>query len=76
MTAELYGTDWCGYCRRAKTLLKARGITYEEFIVGEDISQAALTEKIGKPAQTVPQIFIDGEYVGGYTELSTRLSAS
>jgi glutaredoxin len=76
MTAELYGTHACGYCRRAKSLLEARGIEYREFIVGQDISAEALSGKIGKPALTVPQIFLDGEYVGGYTELAGRLGVS
>jgi glutaredoxin 1 len=76
MTAEVYGTQACGYCRRAKSLLKARGIEYQEFIVGEDISSETLSSKIGKPALTVPQIFLDGEYIGGYTELAGRLGVS
>ena len=76
MTAEVYGTQSCGYCRRAKSLLKAKGIEYQEFIVGEDISPEALSSKIGKPALTVPQIFLDGEYIGGYTELAGRLDVS
>ena len=76
MTAEVYGTHSCGYCRRAKSLLKAKGIEYQEFIVGEDISSEALSSRIGKPALTVPQIFLDGEYVGGYTELAGRLGVS
>ena len=73
MSAEVYGTEACGYCRRAKSLLEARGIEYEEFIVGEHISREALSRKIGKPVLTVPQIFLDGEYIGGYTELAGRL---
>ena len=76
MTAEVYGTQACGYCRKAKGLLKARGIEYQEFIVGEDISSEALSGKIGKQALTVPQIFLDGEYIGGYTELAGRLGVS
>ena len=76
MTAEVYGTHSCGYCRRAKSLLKAKGVEYQEFIVGEDISSDALSSKIGKPALTVPQIFLDGEYIGGYTELAARLGVS
>jgi glutaredoxin len=75
MKAELYGTDWCGYCRRAKSLLKSKGIEVDEFLVDEDISLDALAEKIGKPASTVPQIFLDGEYIGGYSELVRRLAA-
>ena len=76
MTAEVYGTQSCGYCRRAKSLLKARGVEYEEFIIGQDISSEALSSKIGKPALTVPQIFLDGEHIGGYTELAGRLGVS
>lgn len=76
MTAEVYGTQACGYCRRAKSLLKAKGIEYQEFIVGEDISSEALSSKIGKPALTVPQIFLDGEHIGGYTELAGKLGVS
>ena len=75
MTAAVYGTRSCGYCHRAKSLLEAKGIEYEEFVVGEDISMEALSDKIGKPARTVPQIFLDGEYIGGYTELAGRLGA-
>jgi glutaredoxin len=76
MTAEVYGSSWCGYCRRAKSLLKARGIEYQEFIVEEDISRDELSKKIGRPALTVPQIFLDGEHIGGYTELAARLGVS
>jgi glutaredoxin len=76
MTAEVYGSLGCGYCRRAKSLLQARGIEYREFIVGQDISGDDLSTKIGKPALTVPQIFLDGEYIGGYTELAARLGVS
>ena len=76
MSAEVYGTQHCGYCRRAKSLLEARGIEYQEFIVRKNISSEALSSRIGKPALTVPQIFLDGEYIGGYTELAGRLGVS
>jgi glutaredoxin len=76
MSAEVYGTRTCGYCRRAKSLLEARGIEYQEFIVGRDISREALSSKVGKPVLTVPQIFLDGEHIGGYTELAGKLGVS
>jgi glutaredoxin len=76
MTAEVYGTQSCGYCRRAKSLLNAKNIEYQEFIVGVDISAEELSSKIGKTALTVPQIFLDGEHIGGYTELAGRLGVS
>ena len=74
MTAQLYGTDWCGYCARAKSLLEKNGIEFEEHLVDEDISLEALSEKIGKRVATVPQIFLEGEYIGGYSELQARLT--
>jgi glutaredoxin len=75
MTAKVYGSPWCGYCRRAKSLLTAKGVEYEEILVGEEISREELSRKIGRPALTVPQIFLDGEYIGGYTELADKLGA-
>lgn len=75
MSAEIYATQSCGFCRMAKSLLEANGIEYQEFIVGNDISPEALSSRIGKPVRTVPQIFIDGEYIGGYTELARRLGS-
>ena len=65
----MYTTAWCGYCTRAKMLLENRGLDYEE--VRMDTNPAfrdKLVELCGR--WTVPQIFIDGHHVGGYSELS------
>ena len=64
---------------RAKRLLDARGIQYDEIDVADDaVLRAALVEQTGR--RTVPQIFIDGESIGGFEELaaldaSTRLAS-
>ena len=64
----MYTTAWCGYCVRAKALLRSRGIAYEEIDLGDDPSfRARLNELTG--GWTVPQILIDGRPIGGYTEL-------
>ena len=64
----MYTTAWCGYCVRAKALLDARGLAYEEVRVdGDDDFRATLHETTG--GWTVPQILIDGKPIGGYTEL-------
>lgn len=76
MKARLYGTDWCGYCARAKALLEKSGIEVEELLVGEDVSLDDVSQQIGKRVTTVPQVFLDDEYVGGYTELAERLKAA
>lgn len=65
---EIYTTAWCGYCERAKALLRQRGLAYEERRIDEEPDfRARLQERTGR--WTVPQILIDGEPIGGYTEL-------
>jgi glutaredoxin 3 len=65
---RMYTTAWCGYCVRAKTLLEQRGLPYEEIRMDDDPHfRQKLLELTGR--WTVPQIFIDDEPIGGYTEL-------
>jgi glutaredoxin 3 len=65
---ELYTTAWCGFCVRAKALLEARGLEYEEIeLDGRPDFRARLQEQTG--GWTVPQIVIDGRPIGGYSEL-------
>jgi glutaredoxin 3 len=64
----IYSTRWCGYCVRAKALLDARGIEYEEISLDDDSGfRQKLFDLTG--AWTVPQILIDERPIGGYTEL-------
>jgi glutaredoxin 3 len=64
----MYTTRWCGYCVRAKALLDSRGLPYEEVNLDDDPQfRRRLNELTG--GWTVPQIVIDGEPIGGYTEL-------
>jgi glutaredoxin 3 len=65
---RMYTTPWCGYCVRAKALLKSRGLDFEEIDLGDDPAfRARLNELTG--GWTVPQILIDERPIGGYTEL-------
>jgi len=64
----MYTTEWCGYCVRAKALLDARGLDYEEVDLGDDPAfRARLNELTG--GWTVPQIVVDDRVIGGYAEL-------
>lgn len=64
----MYTTRWCGYCVRAKALLEGKGLPYEEVSLdGDPNFRHTLKELTG--GWTVPQIVIDGEPIGGYTEL-------
>lgn len=66
---EVYSTATCPYCVRAKRLLEARGIVYQEIDVGTDAAvRASVVQRSGR--RTVPQIFIDGQAIGGYEELA------
>jgi glutaredoxin 3 len=65
---RMYTTTWCGYCVRAKALLDARGLEYEEIRLEDDAGfRVRLHELTG--GWTVPQILIDDRVIGGYTEL-------
>ncbi len=64
----MYTTRWCGYCVRAKALLDAKGLAYDEIDLDDEPNfRQLLMEATG--GYTVPQILLDGEPIGGYTEL-------
>ena len=65
----LYVTETCGYCRMAESLLRRRGIAFVAVDV-TDLPEARswLIEKTGR--RTVPQIFVKGASIGGFTELA------
>jgi glutaredoxin 3 len=65
---QVYTTRWCGYCVRAKALLDARGLPYDEVSLDHDPAfRQKLFDLTG--GWTVPQILIGGEPIGGYSEL-------
>lgn len=71
----VYTTSVCPYCVQAKRLLAERSIPYDEIDVGSDAAQRdEMIQKAGGK-RTVPQIFIDGAHVGGYTELRALADA-
>jgi glutaredoxin 3 len=66
----VYTTQYCPFCVRAKNLLQQRGVAYEEIMIGEDDDQAWDDLYQRSRMQTVPQIYVDGKIVGGFTELA------
>ena len=66
--AIIWSTSTCGFCIQAKRLLDTKGIVYEERMIGKGYTKDDLL-KVVPNAKTVPQIFIEDEYIGGYTEL-------
>lgn len=68
MKATIWSKPGCTYCVQAEQLLKLKGYEIEERKIGFGWNREQLFEAV-PDAKTVPQIFLDGEYVGGYTEL-------
>jgi len=65
----IYSMEWCPYCAKSKALLQAKGIDYDEIDVTDD--EDAAEEMIRKTGQRgVPQIFVDGEWIGSYDGLA------
>ena len=73
MKAIVWTKDACPYCVQAKALLEQQGIEYEEKKIGVDYTREQLLEAV-PTARTVPQIFLDDQLVGGFTELKKKLS--
>lgn len=67
---EIYSTAVCPYCTAAKNLLKSKGLAWRELRIDADpAARAAMLER-APGARTVPQIFINGRYVGGFDQLA------
>ncbi len=65
----MYSTRFCPYCMRARMLLKKKGVEFEEIPVGGDKELWAKMEELSG-RNTVPQIFINKEPVGGYDDIA------
>lgn len=66
----IYTTALCPYCHRAKAILKKKGVAFTEIDVGKDPKKRQeMTDRAGG-RRTVPQIFLDGHYLGDSDELA------
>jgi glutaredoxin 3 len=66
---ELYTTMFCPFCIRARILLERKGVAYSEIdIIGEPERRDEMIRRAGGRT-SVPQIFINGEHIGGSDEL-------
>ena len=62
----------CPYCDQAKALMNSKGIKFEERKIGDGWTKEDLLEEI-PAARTVPQIILNDELIGGFTELKQKL---
>ena len=67
---EIYTKAFCGFCARAKRLLEAKGVEYEEFDITMGGPKRAEMLQRARGRSTVPQIFIDDLHVGGSDDLN------
>lgn len=75
MKAILWSKYNCPYCDQAKLLLTQRGYEIEEKKLGDGYTKDDLLTEI-PTAKSLPQIFLEGEHIGGYTELKQILLAA
>lgn len=73
MTTIVWSKNNCPYCEQAKALLTRKGFQFEVRTIGEGAWTREMLLEAVPTARTVPQIFIDNEYIGGYTELKAKL---
>jgi glutaredoxin 3 len=67
---ELYTTMYCPYCSRARTLLQHKGVAYVDIDIAEEPARRDEMIRRAQGRSTVPQIFINGEHIGGYDDLA------
>ncbi len=71
MTArvEIYTTEYCGYCTRAKALLAGKGVQFSEYRAGSDPEKRREMIQRSHGGYTYPQVFINGQHVGGSDDI-------
>lgn len=72
MVATIWSAPGCVWCDRAKDLLTKESIPYVEKVVGVNATRQELLEAVPN-IRSVPQIFVDGKYIGGYNDLNVFL---
>ncbi len=73
MTIEMFAGPNCSYCACAKDLLNENGLTFTERDISDPEILSEFKERL--PHQkSIPQIFMDGEYIGGYDDLKLKLT--
>ena len=69
INATIWTKPNCTYCTQAKNLFERKNISYEEKIIGDGVTVEQLKELVPS-ARTVPQIWLNDNYIGGFQELA------
>ena len=65
----IYSTDYCPYCRQAERFLNEKGVPFTSIDVTSDEAMRDKLVEMSGGRRTVPQIFIGGESIGGYSDM-------
>ncbi len=68
MGVEVFSGPNCGYCARAKALLERKGVAFTDHDVSDPTQRDEMLRRVPR-ARAIPQIFIDGEHIGGFEDL-------
>ena len=71
LDVTVFTREGCPFCVRTKGMLNDAGVDYEELVLNRDFSESTIRAVSGR--STVPQVFINGEHIGGSEELHTWL---
>ena len=72
---KIYSTKSCGYCVRAKSLLAANNLPFEEVYIDESAENFNEMKNVAPNMKTVPVITLNGLLVGGFYELKEKVDA-
>ena len=72
-SVAIFTKPGCPFCAKAKALLKEKGLSYEEIVLGRDASTVAVRAITGRA--TAPQVFIGGKHIGGSDDLEAYFKA-
>ena len=68
MSLIIYGWNWCPWCQKAKKLAKMKGISFKFIDIEKNPNQAYFPHT-GKKITSAPQIYMNGKFIGGYSDL-------
>lgn len=75
MKVEIYGTEWCTYCKQAVKLCETKGVSFDYIDVDDTSNLKSLEERVGGKIRSVPQIFVNGEHIAsGFKGLQQELN--
>ena len=72
---EIFTGPGCSYCDRAKMALRERRLVFAERDIGDETVLTEFRERLPR-VKSIPQIFVDGEHIGGYEDLTHWLEQS